>query len=36
MKVVFADTNYWIAVLSPFDELHAKALEVSKAWGRAG
>lgn len=33
MKRVFADTGYWVALLSPSDELHAKALEVSRGLG---
>jgi uncharacterized protein len=34
MKVVFADTGYWQAVLNPHDHLHLKAIGVSKAQGR--
>jgi uncharacterized protein len=30
MRRVFADTSYWIALLNPRDELHEKALEVSR------
>ncbi len=30
MNRVFADTSYWIALLNPRDELHGKALAVSK------
>ena len=30
MKVVFADTGYWVALLNPRDELHDKATELSK------
>ena len=30
MKVVFADTRYWVALLNPRDELHNKATELSK------
>jgi predicted nucleic acid-binding protein len=33
MKLVFADTNYWVAVLNPNDELHEKAISVSKSLG---
>jgi predicted nucleic acid-binding protein len=33
MKRVFADTGYWVAVLNPADELHLKALEVSRGLG---
>ncbi|MDG2990600.1 nucleic acid-binding protein [Candidatus Synechococcus calcipolaris G9] len=31
MRVVFADTGYWIAFLNPHDDLHDKALNLSKA-----
>ena len=30
MRVVFADTGYWVALLNPRDELHNKATELSK------
>lgn len=30
MKVVFADTGYWIALLNPQDELHNKARKISE------
>jgi len=30
MKTAFADTGYWIALLNPRDELHDKALQVSR------
>ena len=30
MKRIFADTCYWIAVLNPKDDLHNKAIQVSK------
>ena len=30
MRVVFADTCYWIALLNPRDQLHAKAVDVSR------
>ena len=30
MRVVFADTGYWVALLNPRDELHDKATELSK------
>ena len=33
MKRVFADTGYWVALLNPSDELHSKALEVSRGLG---
>lgn len=33
MKVVFADADYWIALLNPHEELHAKAQEVSSRLG---
>lgn len=29
MKQIFADANYWIALLNPRDNLHTRALEVS-------
>lgn len=29
MRLVFADTSYWIALLNPKDSLHAKALAIS-------
>jgi predicted nucleic acid-binding protein len=31
MREVFADTNYWIALLNKKDQLHSKAREVSEA-----
>ena len=31
MRVVFADTGYWVALLNPYDELHDKATELSKS-----
>ena len=31
MRVVFADTGYWVALLNPRDELHNKATELSKS-----
>jgi uncharacterized protein len=34
MKQVFADTGYWIAILNPKDELHGKAMEVSRNLGQ--
>lgn len=30
MKLVFADTSYWIALLNPRDQLHGKAVAVSE------
>jgi predicted nucleic acid-binding protein len=30
MRQVFADTSFWIALLNPRDELHAKAVSVSQ------
>lgn len=30
MRDVFADTGYWIAMLNPLDDLHDKAIELSK------
>jgi len=29
MRSVFADANYWIALLNPHDELHQKAIRLS-------
>lgn len=34
MKVVFADTGYWEAVLNPNDKLHIKARQASASLGR--
>ncbi|MFN5817394.1 MAG: type II toxin-antitoxin system VapC family toxin [Pseudanabaena sp.] len=31
MRVIFADTGYWVALLNPHDNLHEKALTLSKA-----
>ena len=31
MRLVFADTGYWVALLNPHDELHDKATELSKS-----
>ncbi|ARV61915.1 nucleic acid-binding protein [Nostocales cyanobacterium HT-58-2] len=31
MRVVFADTGYWVALLNPHDDLHDKALNLSKS-----
>ncbi|MEM9245367.1 MAG: PIN domain-containing protein [Cyanobacteria bacterium P01_F01_bin.153] len=30
MKTVFADTGYWVALLNPKDDLHAKAVQVTQ------
>jgi len=30
MRQVFADTSYWIALVSPRDQIHAKAVSVTK------
>ena len=30
MRVVFADTGYWVALLNPHDDLHDKAQRISK------
>ncbi len=30
MAMVFADTSYWIALLNPHDELHARAFKISR------
>jgi predicted nucleic acid-binding protein len=35
MKTVFADTGYWIAVLNPRDDWHGRAVEASRALGKA-
>jgi len=34
MKVVFADTGYWVAVLDPQDDLNAKARATSSNLGK--
>ena len=34
MKVVFADTGYWVALFNPNDSLHEKAIATSKALGK--
>lgn len=31
MKTVFADTNYWVAIINPLDQLHDRAVEVEKS-----
>ena len=36
MRTVFADTFYWIALLNPKDQAHARAVSVSKSLGTAG
>ena len=35
MKVVFADTGYWVAVLGPKDNLSVKALAISSNLGKS-
>jgi uncharacterized protein len=30
MKQVFADTSYWIALVNPRDQIHAKAVSITK------
>jgi uncharacterized protein len=35
MRKVFADSNYWTALLSPRDELHLKAIAISERVGTA-
>ncbi len=35
MKRVFADAGYWVALLDPSDDLHPKALELSRSLGAA-
>jgi uncharacterized protein len=32
MKIVFADTGYWIALLDPQDTLHSKAINLSTSF----
>ena len=34
MKVVFADTGYWVASLNPNDPLHEKAMATSRGLGK--
>ena len=34
MRVVFADTGYWVAVMNPRDPLHDRAMEVSRNLGQ--
>ncbi len=34
MRVVFADTGYWQAISNPRDQLHSRAVDVSRALGR--
>jgi uncharacterized protein len=34
MKVVFADTGYWVALLNPKDQLHSRAMQISKEHGQ--
>lgn len=34
MRVVFADTGYWEAVLNPKDNLNAKARVISSGLGK--
>jgi len=31
MRILFADTGYWVAFLNPKDDLHDKAVKLSKA-----
>jgi predicted nucleic acid-binding protein len=33
MNAIFADTSFYVAMLSPGDSLHAKALEVLRGYG---
>ncbi len=35
MRTVFADTFYWIALLNPKDQAHARAVSVSRRLGAA-
>jgi predicted nucleic acid-binding protein len=32
MKRIFADTSYWIALLNPHDELHARAVAAAQSY----
>lgn len=34
MKVVFADTGYWVALFNPNDSLHEKAIATSRGLGK--
>lgn len=34
MKVVFADTGYWVAVLNPRDDWNSRANQVSRTMGK--
>jgi len=34
LRTIFVDTGHWIATLNPRDELHERALAVSKALGK--
>lgn len=34
MRVVFADTGYWVAVMNPRDPLHDRAMQVSRNLGQ--
>jgi predicted nucleic acid-binding protein len=34
MRAVFADTGYWVAIIHPRDELHDRAMAVSKELGQ--
>lgn len=34
MKVVFADTGYWVALFNPKDQLHEKAIATSRGLGK--
>jgi uncharacterized protein len=33
VRKVFADAGYWVAIVNPHDDLHDKALEVSRSLG---
>jgi len=33
MKILFADTSYWVALINPHEELHQEAIDVSKSLG---
>jgi len=34
VKVVFADTGYWVALFNPKDQLHEKAIATSRGLGK--
>jgi predicted nucleic acid-binding protein len=36
MRTVFADTNYWVAIINPLDQTHKRAKEVEQQVGQVG